>query len=150
MRRLAKLVFFILLCVGGGALIGIIAGPDEWYAALNKPWFNPPGWVFAPVWTALYVLIAVAGYRTWLRNGPGTGMVLWFGQLGLNFLWPLVFFLLHSLWAALAVIILLLLAILAFMAFAARRDRGSFILFIPYLLWVSFAALLNLSILWLN
>jgi benzodiazapine receptor len=150
MRQVLQLLVFIVICVGGGALIGVFTGADQWYQALEKPWFNPPSWVFAPVWTALYLLIAIVGYRTWARERFGFGMLLWIVQLVLNFLWSPVFFGLHLIGGALAVILLLLMAILTFMAYAARLDRGSCLLFVPYLVWVGFATLLNASIYLLN
>ena len=74
------LVLFLLLVVGGGLVIGYLTSPDDWYARLDKPPFNPPGWLFGPVWTALYVLIAVAGWRVWRRDVSGWPMKLWWPQ----------------------------------------------------------------------
>lgn len=131
-----------MLVVGGGTLIGSLTGPDAWYASLQKPSFNPPNWVFGPVWTVLYVLIAVAGWRVW-RHGDTALQGLWWLQLGLNFLWNPVFFAAHRIDLALVVIALLLASIAGFMALAFRRDRTSFALFVPYALWVGFASALN-------
>ncbi|MER2537334.1 MAG: TspO/MBR family protein [Rhizobiaceae bacterium] len=144
-----RLFLFLLLVVGGGSLIGVTVQPGTWYAGLQKPPFNPPNWIFAPVWTTLYVMIAVAGWRSWERGGAQ--MRLWWGQLVLNFAWTPVFFGAHLLGPALAVIAALLAAILAFMAAARRRRDGvSALLFAPYAAWVAFATLLNASIWWLN
>src|SRR5690606_19499669 len=98
---------FLILVVGGGAVIGIYTSPGEWYAALEKPDFNPPNWVFGPVWTALYVMIAVAGWRIWLAAPRSAAMRLWQAQLLLNFAWSPVFFTLQMTGAAFAVILLL-------------------------------------------
>ncbi|MCY1128345.1 tryptophan-rich sensory protein [Frigidibacter sp. RF13] len=144
------LTVFLLLAVGGGLLIGISAAPGAWYAALSKPWFNPPNWLFGPVWTLLYILIAVVGWRSWRRTDAGAAMGLWYGQLALNFLWSPLFFVAHRIDAALAVITLLLAVILAFIAVTWRRDRTSALAFLPYALWVGFATLLNAAILSLN
>ncbi|MBO6718934.1 MAG: tryptophan-rich sensory protein [Rhizobiaceae bacterium] len=150
MARYLPLLLFIVAVAGGGALIGAGTAPGEWYAALEKPWFNPPGWIFGPVWTLLYVMIAVAGWRIWMRRRTGGAMTAWWLQLGLNFLWSPVFFALQSPGMALLIIVSLLAAIVAFMRLAWDQDRGAVWLFVPYLAWVSFATLLNGSIVWLN
>jgi tryptophan-rich sensory protein len=110
---------------------------------LAKPSFNPPPWVFAPVWVVLYALIALAGWRSFERDTAGWPMRLWWAQLGLNFLWPPVFFAAHRIALALVVILLLLAAILAFSALSWRRDRVSAWLFVPYAAWVAFASVLE-------
>jgi benzodiazapine receptor len=150
MSSRAALVPFILLVVGGGLLIGVLTGPGEWYQALAKPSFNPPGWLFGPVWTVLYVLIAIAGWRVWQADRSGAAMKLWWLQLALNFMWSPVFFAMNSIGGALAVILALLLVILAFIATAWNTDRLAAWLFVPYLAWVAFASLLNGSIRALN
>lgn len=141
---------FIAVTLGGGLLIGYATLPGAWYAGLTKPPFNPPNWIFGPVWSALYIMIAIAGWRTWLHARHSTAMNAWFAQLGLNFLWSPVFFGWQRPDAALAVIVALLAAILLFFAQAVVRDRISALLFTPYLLWVAFATVLNVSIWWLN
>jgi tryptophan-rich sensory protein len=149
MPRLPILLVFLAVVIGGGLLIGFTIQPHEWYAALAKPPFNPPNWVFAPVWTLLYVMIAFAGARTFER-GFGIDLALWVAQLVLNFAWTPVFFGLHQIGAGLVVIIALLGAILVFMATRWNADRLSALLFAPYAAWVAFATLLNASILALN
>src|SRR5690349_21814116 len=116
----AAITPFILLVVGGGLLIGFLTAPGSWYAALAKPSFNPPNWLFAPVWTILYVFIAIAGWRIWQRQRSGAAMKLWWLQLVLNFLWSPIFFALQNVGLALVVIILLLVAILGFIAVARK------------------------------
>jgi tryptophan-rich sensory protein len=106
--------------------------------------------VFGPVWSALYVLIAIAGWRIWRRASRSVVMGLWWLQLLLNFAWTPIFFTLHQIALALLVILLLLATILGFIAAAWRRDRAAALLFLPYAAWVAFASLLNASILWLN
>jgi tryptophan-rich sensory protein len=149
MTRRFSLILFLVLVVGGGLVIGYLTAPGDWYAQLDKPAFNPPGWVFGPVWTVLYILIAIAGWRVW-RGDRGRPMKLWWTQLGLNFLWPLVFFWAHQIGLALALIVLLLAAILAFIAATWREDRAAAWLFAPYAAWVAFASVLNASIFALN
>ncbi len=149
-RSLITLAVFLVVVMGVGALIGVGTAPGQWYANLDKPPFNPPSWIFAPVWTTLYVLIAVAGWRTFLAEPNGLGMKLWYGQMALNWLWSPTFFTLHMLWPAFIVIIAIFALILAFIFNRWDRDRIAAGLFVPYAAWVGFASLLNLSIAALN
>ena len=149
-HAIVGLILFLALVVGGGLVIGIVTVPGAWFAALAKPSFNPPNWIFAPVWTALYIMIAVAGWRLWRAARAGAAMKLWWAQLVLNFIWSPLFFSLHRIDLAFGVLVLLLIAILAFIATAWRRDRIAALLFGPYAAWVAFASLLNGAIWRLN
>lgn len=149
MNRGFVLLLFFALTLGGGGLIGFLTGAGSWYAELAKPSFNPPAWVFAPVWTTLYILIGFAGWRVW-RAGELGLMRIWWTQLALNFLWPLIFFRAELLLPALVLILVLLMAIALFTAKAASREPVSALLFAPYLLWTAYAALLNASLWWMN
>jgi benzodiazapine receptor len=150
MQHRMSLLYFVFLVVGGGLTIGFITAPGIWYAELAKPPFNPPNWLFAPVWTAIYLLIAIAGWRIWERNWVSWPMVFWLAQLLLNFIWSPIFFAAQRIDLALLVILLLLLSILGFIIATWRLDRMASWLFVPYAVWVSFASLLNASILILN
>ena len=150
MKNLTVYIVFVVAVVAVGALIGVNNVPGEWYQSLQKPFFNPPNWIFGPVWTMLYVLIGIAGARTWIRKRMGTRMRLWFTQMVLNFLWSPIFFGMQSPAGALVIIVPMLICILAFIALTYRRDRVSMWLFVPYALWVGFATLLNASIGLLN
>lgn len=150
MNRYLSLALFLLLVVGGGLAIGFFTAPGEWYAGLAKPPFNPPNWLFGPVWTLLYILIAIVGWLVWRRQSGSTAMTLWWAQLVLNFLWSPVFFAAQSIGGALAVIVALLVTILAFIAAAWGGHRTSALLFLPYAAWVAFATVLNGSIWLLN
>lgn len=141
-----SLTFFLVLTIGGGLLIGIMTRPDGWYVKLCKPWFTPPNSVFGPVWTLLYVMIAVAGWRTFMQGPLGAPLAVWTSALALNFAWSPIFFRLHRPLAALFVILVLLATIIAFIA----RDAVSALLFAPYAAWVFFAAILNAAIWRLN
>lgn len=144
------LILFVGLTVAAGSLIGYASIPGPWYQALEKPAFNPPNWIFGPVWTALYVLIGIAGARVFIR-ARGTWLPkLWFLQMALNFAWSPVFFILNRTDLALVVLVAMLAAILGFITMAWNRDRPSALLFLPYAAWVSFAGLLNGAIWWLN
>lgn len=150
MSRWLSLLGFLILVIGGGLAIGYLTAPGDWYPRLAKPSFNPPGWIFSPIWTLLYVLIAVGGWRTFERDRRGWPMRLWWAQLTLNFLWSSVFFAAHRIGLALVVILLLLVAILAFIAKAWRQNRVAAWLFAPYAAWVAFASVLNGAIFALN
>ena len=141
---------FIILVLGGGLLIGANNMPDDWYQALAKPSFNPPNWVFAPVWSVLYVIIGVVGARTWLTLRRSMAMRLWFAQLVFNFAWSPAFFGLRDPTAALIIILGLLISVAAFIAASWRQDRTAALLFLPYLAWVAFATALNAAIVMLN
>ncbi len=150
MNRHLLLALFICLVVGGGWAIGYVTRPDSWYAGLTKPAFNPPGWIFGPVWTALYVMIAIAGWRLSQLGHGATTMKLWWAQLALNFLWSPTFFAMHRIGLALVVIILLLSTVLALIRVAWPQDRAAALLLLPYAAWVAFATILNAAIFVLN
>ena len=150
MPRPVSLILFLVVVMGGGLAIGFLTAPGEWYAGLAKPSFNPPNWIFGPVWTLLYVLIGVAGWRTFEHDRNGAPMKLWWAQLVLNFSWSPVFFAAHRIGLALVVVLLLLAAIVAFIVISWRQDRVAAWLFAPYAAWVAFASVLNGSILRLN
>lgn len=150
--------FIILLAanVAIGVIASLFTRPEihGWYAALQKPSFNPPTWIFGPVWTIIYVLLAFAAYRVWRhRNDSGeftAATLIYIIQLALNFAWSIVFFGMHQVFWALVVILALLLSIILNMVWFSRFSRTGTWLLLPYLLWVSFASVLNLNIYLLN
>ena len=150
MNRYLALALFVVLVMGGGLTIGAVTAPDDWYAALNKPAFNPPGWIFGPVWTVLYVAIALGGWLVWKRRLDGMPMPLWWGQLALNFAWSPTFFSAQQIGVALVVILALLLTIVSFIVLTWQRVNAAALLFLPYAVWVAFASLLNAAIFVLN
>ena len=150
MNRYFQLLLFLALVLGGGMLIGFLTAPGAWYAGLAKPSFNPPAWLFGPVWSALYVLIAIGGWRIWQREPGGWAMKLWWAQLGLNFLWSPVFFGAQRIGLALTIILLLLATIVLLIGLAWRKHAAAAWMFIPYAAWVAFASVLNASLLALN
>ena len=150
MNRYVRLALFILLVLGGGSLIGYYNLPGEWYAGLVKPSFNPPNWIFGPVWSILYVMIAVAGWRLWEHHRSSPSMTIWWAQLALNFLWSPAFFGMQNSGLALVIVIAMLALIYTFIARTWNLDRVAAWLFVPYAAWVSFATLLNASVWWLN
>lgn len=146
------LVYFLFIAVvlAGGLFIGANNIPGEWYQSLAKPPFNPPNWVFAPVWSILYIVIGVAGARTWLSHRRTMAMRLWFAQLVFNFGWSPLFFGQQDPTSALIVILGLLISVIGFIAASWRQDRTAALLFLPYLAWVAFATALNTAIVVLN
>jgi tryptophan-rich sensory protein len=139
------LLVWLIVCLGAG-FFGSQFGPGDWYASLAKPAFNPPNSVFAPVWTALYILMAVAAWLVWMRAGyPGrnAAVILFIVQIVLNGFWSYLFFGLHRPDIAFFEIIVLWLAILLTLLLFWRIRALAGMLLIPYLLWVSFASVLN-------
>jgi translocator protein len=154
-RAAIGLIAFVLLCLAVSAIGGLITASSVggWYQALEKPPFNPPDGVFAPVWTVLYLSMAVAGWLVWRRaglRGARRAYRLFLGQLALNLLWTALFFGLRAPGAALIEILVLLAAIAGTIRAFAAIDRAAAWLLVPYLAWTAFAALLNGSIWWLN
>ncbi|QQR35499.1 tryptophan-rich sensory protein [Devosia oryziradicis] len=149
-RPWLTLGIFLVVVIGVGALIGTQSVPGAWYESLEKPPFNPPNWIFGPVWFTLYVTIAVAGWRIWMVDPRSDAMKVWFAQMAFNWAWSPIWFLGQMLWPAFAVIVAILALIVAFIVVARKYDAIASWLFVPYLAWVSFASLLNLSIAILN
>lgn len=149
-----KLLFAISICFLIGFAGGLVTTPSipTWYADLQKPFFNPPNWVFGPVWTTLYLLMGIALYRIWVSKKKSTDKAshAFLTQLGLNFLWSYVFFGLHMPWAA----VIIIAALWGYIFYTIRLfkpiDKLAAYLLIPYLLWVTFASILNFSVALLN
>lgn len=153
--RWIGLVLFIVLCLSVGGLGAIATTPeiDGWYQTLAKPSWNPPSWIFGPVWTTLYVLMAIAAWLVWKKSGVQAAalpLTLFGVQLLLNLAWSWLFFRHHLIGWACVDIALLWLAILATTTVFFQHSRLAGWLLVPYLLWVSFAAVLNFSIWRLN
>lgn len=148
-RDVLGLAAFVALCFGVSVLGGMATGP-EWYPALRKPEWTPPGWVFGPVWTLLYPLVAVAGWLAWREGKARFGPLVFLLQLALNAAWPWLFFAERRPDLALAAIAALVVAILATIAAFWRLSRLAAVLLVPYLAWVAFAAVLNHAIWRLN
>ncbi len=151
-----KLIISILLCIGLGSIGGIATASsiDTWYATVNKPSFNPPNWIFAPVWTTLFTLMGIAAALVW-HEGIDKKMVkkalIFFGvQFVLNMIWSWLFFgMQNPKLAFFEIIILWIFIFLTIRAFFGIKNTSGWLL-VPYILWVSFAAFLNFSIWQLN
>jgi len=150
-------IFLSILIAESAGLIGSIftsSAIPNWYAALNKPSFNPPGWLFGPVWVVLYALMGIASYLVWQKwdSSPiaKAAVILYIIHLAFNSLWSILFFGLKNPGLAFVEILVLWGMILALIIIFYSVDRRAAYLMIPYILWVSFAAILNLSIWRLN
>lgn len=140
---------FLVACAAAGTT-GMLFQPGEWYRGLKKPAWTPRDWMFPVVWTTLYILIAVAGARAAFVPGSGLAMAFWALQIALNTLWTPVFFGLHRIRAGMVVIVMLWLAVAGCTGALFLVDPIAGYLFLPYLVWVTLAGFLNLSILRLN
>ena len=151
-KHILALVVLLILCFAVAGVGGLATAPSipNWYAGLAKPSWTPPGWVFGPVWSVLYLSMAVAAWLVWRRGDAVVPMMLFGIQLVFNAAWSWLFFGLHSPGAAFIDIVLLWMAIAATTVVFWRRSTLAGILFVPYLIWVSFAAVLNFAIWRLN
>jgi benzodiazapine receptor len=151
-RSVAALAGWLVLCFAAAATAFFIS-PGEWYAALKKPAWNPPAWIFGPVWTSLYVMMAVAAWLVWREGGwreQRRPLGLFLAQWLLNALWTPLFFGLHRPDLAFAEIVALWLVLAATVWSFWRARKAAGALLIPYLAWVSFAAVLNFTLWRLN
>jgi len=149
------LVIFLVVCLGAAGLGALATTPqiEGWYRTLAKPTWNPPAWIFGPVWTTLYVMMAIAAWLVWKPAGfkaEATPLTLFAVQLALNIAWSWIFFGAHQPGWAFVEIMLLWLAIGATTAAFFRCSTLAGWLFVPYLAWVSFASVLNFAIWRLN
>ena len=151
-----KIVTFILFLsitfsaslIGGLATINF---KEPWYSLLNKPVFNPPDWIFAPVWTTLYLMMTVAVWIFWhTKNKNINTIYIYFIHLIFNTTWSLVFFVFHNMVLALIILIILIVLIINLILRFKRVNMFSVYLMIPYLLWCCFALILNTSLVMLN
>jgi tryptophan-rich sensory protein len=157
MNKITKILTVVVTCLAIGYFSGIVTRSAilDWYPTLVKPNFNPPNWVFAPVWSMLYIMMGVAAGLVWDRieyekEIVKKALVIFAVQLALNALWLYLFFGLHNpMLAGLEIIVLWLMIYETYLQFFKINKIAGY-LFIPYLAWVSFAAVLNASIWWLN
>lgn len=152
-KHKSVLLAFVLIAQAVGAAASVVTVPAvaNWFPDLVKPSFNSPDWLFAPVWVALYLLMAVAAWRVWRVRGLQSAPLVLYGiQLALNFAWSFIFFGAHRLGLALAEIALLWIFIVATAIAFWRVDRLAGAMLLPYVAWVSFAVLLNDAIWSLN
>jgi translocator protein len=157
MQKVLRIALVVMTCLVIGYLSGMVTRESitTWYPTLIKPIFNPPNWIFAPVWTSLYIMMGIAGGLVWNKlDGNETivkkAFLFFIIQLALNALWSLIFFKLHNLLLASIEVVLLLLMIFETYTQFKKIDKIAGLLLIPYLAWVSFASILTISIWYLN
>ena len=152
MKKIWKLTISILLPFLASVIGGLFTASSvsTWYVGLIKPSFNPPSWVFGPVWTILYLLMGVSLYLVWIKKYDKFAFIVFGVQLFLNALWSIIFFGMKLPLFAFIEIILLWIVILVTIIYFYKLNRISAYLLIPYLLWVSFAAVLNFVLFILN
>jgi tryptophan-rich sensory protein len=156
MNNIVKLIIAVSIPVAVGATSGFFTatGVSNWFQTINKPSWNPPGWIFGPVWTTLYVMMGFALYLIWKSDATvefkKTAISLFAAQLLLNFFWSFIFFNQHQIgWAVLEIIAMWVLILLTIFAFARVNNTAAWLL-VPYISWVSFATILNYTIWKLN
>lgn len=157
MNKYTKIAILVVTCLALGYLSGMVTQSSikTWYPTILKPSFNPPNWLFAPVWSTLFVFMGIAGGLVWSKidvkkEEVQKALVFFAIQLVLNSLWSILFFGLKNPMLALIEIVLLWLVIYETFVKFNKIDKIAGYLFIPYLIWVGFAAILNLNIWWLN
>lgn len=155
MHKALKLLvsLFLPLVIGGISGVLTAGAVTGWYTTLIQPSFNPPNWVFGPVWTLLYVLMGVSHYRIWTSaktSDRTAAFRLFWLQLGFNFFWSLIFFGAGQITLALVEILLLWICIALMIRRFYSIDRIAAWINVPYLMWVSFATVLNAAYAWLN
>ncbi len=162
MKNISKLIISILICEGVGIVGSVftIRSVNNWYAHLNKPFFSPPNWLFGPVWIILYLLMGIAVYMIWSFENPqhkglnqeyvGFALILFWIHLFFNAIWSVLFFGLHNIFLAFIDIIIIWSLIIFLIWNFAKIKKSAAWLLTPYLLWVSFATVLNFSLLLLN
>ena len=146
-------LFFIIIItflpsVIGGVVTSIYKEP--WYTEIIRPSFSPPDWVFGPVWTTLYILMSVAIWLNWIFNREIKTIKIYFYHIYFNSIWSIIFFGFHQIFLAMINLVVILFFILWLMKIYYKNSKISFLLMIPYLLWSSYALLLNMSIFYLN
>lgn len=152
--KILKLLGAIVMCeiIGGLGAIATTPNIDSWYSTLNKPFFSPPNYLFAPVWTILYALMGIALYLIWTseKKDKKAAYTMFFIQLVLNLIWSFIFFGYKLLFPAFIEIILMwVFILLTIIKFKKISTTAAWLLF-PYILWVSFASVLNFAIWWVN
>lgn len=152
-NEIPKLMVSLIIVFIVGAIGSVATSPQipVWYATLDRPAWAPPNWLFPVVWTILYILIGISLFLVWRKSLESKqALVVFAVQLGLNLLWSLVFFGLHSIVGGLVIILMLWMAILANIIVFYRISRWAGLILLPYLVWVSIASYLNYSIYLLN
>ena len=152
-NKILSFILFFLITYSASVIGGLatVSFKEPWYSLLTKPNFNPPDWIFAPVWTTLYLMMTIAIWKFWHDKSRDMNTVyIYFIHLIFNTTWSIVFFVFHKMVLALVVLIALIFLIIILLLRFRRVNMVSFYMMIPYLLWCCFALILNLSLIILN
>ena len=151
-KKYFSLLFFLAFAFGASAWGGFVTSiyKEPWYTEIIRPSFSPPDWVFGPVWTTLYILMSVAIWLNWIFNREIKTIKIYFYHIFFNSIWSIIFFGFHQIFLAMINLVVILFFILWLMKIYYKNSKISFLLMIPYLLWSSYALLLNMSIFYLN
>ena len=151
-NKYLSLAIIILITFSASFIGGYVTTSfkEPWYSEIILPSFNPPSWVFAPVWTALYIMMSLAIWRIWIKLSDKKILAIYFYHLFFNATWSVIFFGFHLIELALFNLIIILFFIIKLMRIYFKKERFSFYLMVPYLLWSSYAFVLNLTIAILN
>ena len=151
-NKYLSLTFILLITFLASGIGGFTTATfkEPWYSQIILPSFNPPSWVFGPVWTTLYILMSVAIWRIWINYYDNKILNLYFLQLFFNMMWSIIFFGFHQIGLALLDLVLILILIVLLMKIYYLKDKISFSLMIPYFLWSGYALVLNFNIFILN
>ena len=151
-NKYLSLITIVLITFSASAIGGVVTSiyKEPWYSQIIQPFFSPPSSVFGPVWTTLYILMSIAIWLNWISNKDKNSVKIYFVHIFFNGTWSIVFFGFHQISLALLNLLIILFFIIWLMRIYYSNNKFSFLLMIPYLLWSSYALILNVSILYLN
>ena len=151
-NKYLSLTFILLITFLASGIGGFTTAnfKEPWYSQIILPSFNPPSWVFGPVWTTLYILMSIAIWRIWIKYYDNKILNLYFFHLFFNMIWSIIFFGFHQIGLALLDLFIILIFIVLLMKIYYSKDKVSFSLMVPYFLWSSYALVLNFNIFILN
>ena len=151
-NKYLSLITIVLITFSASAIGGVVTSiyKEPWYSQIIQPFFSPPSSVFGPVWTTLYILMSIAIWLNWISNKDKNSVKIYFVHIFFNGTWSIVFFGFHQILLALLNLLIILFFIIWLMKIYYSNNKLSFLLMLPYLLWSSYALILNASILYLN
>ena len=151
-NKYLSLITIVLITFSASAIGGVVTSiyKEPWYSQIIQPFFSPPSSVFGPVWTTLYILMSIAIWLNWISNKDKNSVKIYFVHIFFNGTWSIVFFGFHQILLALLNLLLIIFFIIWLMRIYYSNNKLSFLLMLPYLLWSSYALILNASILYLN
>ena len=151
-NKYLSFIIIVLITFSASAIGGVVTSiyKEPWYSQIIQPFFSPPSSVFGPVWTTLYILMSIAIWLNWISNKDKNSVKIYFVHIFFNGMWSIVFFGFHQILLALLNLLIILFFIIWLMRIYYSNNKFSFLLMLPYLLWSSYALILNASILYLN